>query len=749
MTSPIDVAYVEILPDTKVFKAKARKDIDKELKGIESDADGTATKITDAFKKTGEGVRNVFRDSNGKLRDAEGKLVNDINETIGDGIGGAFKTAKSAYDSFVGVLSGLPGILGTLASSGPIGIAALVAGFILLTAVATAAAAAIQALITIAAAGLAALPGLIVGVIAGFGILTVALHGIMDAFKEQTTQAKKAGAAGANAGRQIADAQRGVLEAQKAVIKAREDELKRIREIQTALFRARVTEARAVDNVKNAQLALQAARALNSPRAVTEAQLQLDEANASLLEAKDRTKDLAADKAKADKNGVAGSEQVLRAQEQLRDAQDRLAASQAGFAASTAQAHVAFNGLAQSAQSFVTALVAAKTALKPVADAIQEAFFKDTGPLIDPIVQNIKSVQPELVRVADGFNNIFKEVLTFLGSDEGQKALESILTGLANFLDKVAPSIGPLLDAFAGLVGQSGEFGDNLGTIVADALTGIADFVKNVDLKKLFEDAKNAVNDLLPLIKPLLSLTISLFKIFAVVGKITLPQLAAAFNILANIIKGVEVVITPVFNFLSTFFTKLKKDPKEAVDFVVKTIKELPSKIGAIGVKMFDAGKDLVVQLFKGLGKAGGFVEDLGKKIANGLIKFINSAVISGINNGIKLVQDTLNKAPFFDLDLPRIPNIPQLAKGGVSTRNTIANISEGNKKEGILPLENPGAMKAVGEAISDAGGTGGGGDTFVTVMLGNDQLTPFAVKVVKGNNRKVARSVKQVPRMV
>lgn len=752
MTSPIDVAYVEILPDTKVFHAKVKKDIDRDLKTVEESASDTADKISGVFRRTGTSVDGAFKDVGERLSAASGKIAADVGSSVGDAITTGFRTARGAADSFVGALASIPGILGQIAATGPVGIALLVAGFVLLAAVATAAAAAIQALITITAAGLAALPGLLAGVIAGFGVLAVALNGIIDAFKEQTDGAKKAGAAGANSARQIADAQRGLLQAQKDVIKARDDEIKRIRTIAIELNRARVTEARAIDNVKNAELALRDARALNSPRAVTEAQLQLDEAQASLLEAKDRTKNLAAEKAKADKNGVAGSEQVLRAQEALIDAQDRLAASQRGFAAATAASNTAFSGLAASAQAFVLALVSAKKELGPIADAIQGAFFQGTAPLIDPIVENIKAIEPQLVRVAAGFNKIFAGLLKFLGSDEGQKMLDSLLGGLADFLETAGPGLGALAKAFAGLVGDSGEFGDNLGGVVSEAFKKFADFIKNVDLKKLFEDAKKAIAEIMPVVKPFLALVRDLFKILVAIGKITLPQLGAAFEILGGIIGGFERVITPVFDFLDRFFDALKKDPKEAVDLVVATLKGLPEKITALGPRLLEAGKSLISQLFGGLGKIGGFVEDLSKRIANSLIGFVNRTVINGLNKSIQTIQDTLNKAPFFDLDLPKIPNIPQLAKGGLATKNMIANIGEGNKEEAVLPLENPSVMRRVGEAVANAGGTGpvgGTGDVYVTVLLGNDQLVPHTVRVVRASNRRVARSVKQVPRMV
>jgi hypothetical protein len=61
-----------------------------------------------------------------------------------------------------------------------------------------------------------------------------------------------------------------------------------------------------------------------------------------------------------------------------------------------------------------------------------------------------------------------------------------------------------------------------------------------------------------------------------------------------------------------------------------------------------------------------------------------------------------------------------QLEHGGVteglSTEGVLANIGEKRKKEGVLPLENPKAMRAVAKAIADQGGAGSEGALNVTV---------------------------------
>lgn len=787
MTQPIDVAYVEIRADTKEFKTTVKKDVDKELNKIEKSSDDTAQHIAAAFSGAGAHINGIFNNVEKALGGVGEAAFTDANlvKTAFGEIETAGKAAEGTAQGILGSFGNISNVLSQLGSSGPVGIVILIAAFNALVTVITVAAAALQNLITIAEFGLALLPTLIGSAVAGFGVFTAAISGVAEAFKEQTTSAKKAGAAAGASARQTADAQRGVLQAQKEIVKAREAEIKRIRELRTEILRARVTEARAVDNVKNAELALRDARALNSPRAVTEAQLQLDEAKASLAEAKDRTKALADEKAKADKNGVEGSDQVQRALEGLRDAQNRLAASQQAGAAATAKQNQAFDGLTKSAQGFVLALVAAKNELKPVQQAIQEAFFKGTGPLLGPVAKNIKDLQPGLVRVAAAFNKIFTEILKFLGSKEAKTAFDKILSGLAGFLEKITPAVGPLLDAFASLAGDGGEFGEILGGVIADGLLKLADFVKNVDLKALFADAKEALDELLPLVGPLVSILINLFKILVSIGKVILPGFNVILGATAKVFGKIADVVTNVFGWLGrlreafkngTGAEFLKQAFKDALDFVANSfdgllvwvsgvldkikgkIANLPETLKGLGPKLLDTGKSIIGKFFEGLQAAGGLINDFSKKIANSLIRFLNRSVISGLNDGLAAVVATLNKLPFFNLDIPKIPNIPELAKGGLASNPTLAAIAETGKKEAVLPLESPRAMKAVGQAIADQGGTGvrvpgqpgsAGDGISVFVTLDSQQWVPKMVEVVETVNGRVSRKITQKPRSV
>ena len=75
-----------------------------------------------------------------------------------------------------------------------------------------------------------------------------------------------------------------------------------------------------------------------------------------------------------------------------------------------------------------------------------------------------------------------------------------------------------------------------------------------------------------------------------------------------------------------------------------------------------------------------------------------------------------------------RIPQIPQLAEGGIATRSTIANIGEGREPEAVLPLSKLSAMLGgatgggnISVSFSPTINVTGGGDVYADVRRGLD----------------------------
>lgn len=107
-------------------------------------------------------------------------------------------------------------------------------------------------------------------------------------------------------------------------------------------------------------------------------------------------------------------------------------------------------------------------------------------------------------------------------------------------------------------------------------------------------------------------------------------------------------------------------------------------------------------------------IKDAIKVPINGILGFING-LVGGVESGLNFMINALNKLKFdvpdwvpviggstFGFNIPTIdiPEIPLLAKGGVTISETLAMIGE-QGKEAVLPLTNSTAMKEIADAIS------------------------------------------------
>jgi len=82
------------------------------------------------------------------------------------------------------------------------------------------------------------------------------------------------------------------------------------------------------------------------------------------------------------------------------------------------------------------------------------------------------------------------------------------------------------------------------------------------------------------------------------------------------------------------------------------------------------------------------------------------------------------------------VTNVQHFAEGGLITAPTLAMIGEQNRKEAVLPLEDPQAMKQIGDAIG--GGAGGGVHIHLPhgSIISADTMQKFVAKMNKMVNR-------------
>lgn len=153
-----------------------------------------------------------------------------------------------------------------------------------------------------------------------------------------------------------------------------------------------------------------------------------------------------------------------------------------------------------------------------------------------------------------------------------------------------------------------------------------------------------------------------------------------------------DKVISPVADFFSGMWGKVKNGAKDAWDGIKNVFSTVANFFGDIfskawkkvkdifstGGKIFDGIKDGIVNAFK--------------TIVNAIITGINKVIalpFKGINwalNKIKSI-DILGLKPFDWIDTIDVPQIPKLAKGGITNGATLAEIGEAGR-EMVLPLE-------------------------------------------------------------
>ena len=141
-----------------------------------------------------------------------------------------------------------------------------------------------------------------------------------------------------------------------------------------------------------------------------------------------------------------------------------------------------------------------------------------------------------------------------------------------------------------------------------------------------------------------------------------------------------------------------------------------------------------------------------------GLVKLPFNTIISMVNTVTSSINKALSKVKVPDwvpvlggksIDF-RIPQIPQLAAGGIATRSTIANIGEGSEPEAVLPLSKLSSMlggATGGGSISVSFSPtinvlGGSGDVYAEVRRGLDAgRTDLerSLEKLMANNRRIS----------
>ena len=168
------------------------------------------------------------------------------------------------------------------------------------------------------------------------------------------------------------------------------------------------------------------------------------------------------------------------------------------------------------------------------------------------------------------------------------------------------------------------------------------------------------------------------------------------------------------FSSLGSYFSETWAGFKEAGAQAWQAIKTIFGNVAGFFKEKFSAAWSAVKNIFSTGGAIfTGIVDGISaafKKIVNAIIRGINRVVavpFNAINTALDKLRSAsiLGAQPFAGLPTISVPEIPELARGGIVKQATHAIIGEAGK-EAVLPLErNTGWMDMLAERIASSGG--------------------------------------------
>jgi len=241
--------------------------------------------------------------------------------------------------------------------------------------------------------------------------------------------------------------------------------------------------------------------------------------------------------------------------------------------------------------------------------------------------------------------------------------------------------------------------------LISGAISAIVSLVKG-DFSGVWEGLKTAAGGVLDGIKEtLLAFPLKIATAVLDIGKSIVSGIASGVSDLAtkvwdkisglpaalilkivNWVEGLGNIGSRVITYIVNGVTSLSTAIWNKIDGFVDA---LITKVVGIAGDIKEIGSKIIGYIGDGL--------DAGATALANIVKGAINAVIKGLNAGIKGINKAIsgvNKVSPFP-DVPSIPEIPKLAKGGIVTQPTLALIGEAGP-EAVVPLNKMGGMGGI-----------------------------------------------------
>jgi len=765
MTSPgqpIDVAFVEIVPDTSLFVTRLRRqtreafddlervaeraanNLEGDLKGAADGAgdafDKTSDRISDGMQEAAENVEAAFEQVDDSSADLHRRLDQRVTRTadifdkageqISDSIKESFDDAGKSAKRLDGIFATLgtslvsigSAIIGLGASAptpaGLIAIVAVVGAIAALTPIILALGAALADLagfVTVLPAGLAVLAAVIAPLVISFQGFGDAIGAIIEKDPKKIKEALDA----------LAPSARNVAREFQVLL----PQFERLRNIVQQTFFAQLQGS--LTAVTNALLPALTAGLSRVADALGDA----GAAFATFLASAGTRNTLTAVFATAEAVIRTLTPAVIR----LFDVLNSAVVAGLPF---VEQLTTAFASLLDSFSAFLAGAIR---------DGSFQDFFQDAAATLEELLQLGSSLGLLFIAIfgdLDDSGRSFIGTLTdlvdrmtaFFESAEGQDFLQDLADGIP----RVAKAIGFMVNALIFVLDLFGDFDDAMATIgrgietfFTEVGTAVSAFVASVGA--FFAALPGQILAALSALPGLIGdFFLFLFdQLFIAIGR-GIGLLIFSFTELPGLILAALASLPFVLlNIFQTAFNSVTLFIVNALDFIVQVVPQMLGQAVEFGRQVVVTGFQKIVDFIRSVPgrirdaflSAGSLVVEIGAAIGNALKTVINRA-IDRINDGIRSIDDVLPGS---------LPRIPRLEHGGVVTAETLAQIGEHGRAEGVIPLEDSRAMRMIGEAIANAGGGLGGAALFGpgSIQINFDGVTP-----TDGEARQVGQSV-------
>lgn len=340
-----------------------------------------------------------------------------------------------------------------------------------------------------------------------------------------------------------------------------------------------------------------------------------------------------------------------------------------------------------------------------------------------------EKVEPITTTVKNGFTDILNSVLELVEGVDVEQVTETIAGGFETFIDEVIPAIKDglqwVIDNKDTIVSGIAAIGAGFAVFkVASLINGVVDAIKAFKLANegatvaqwLMNAAMNAnpIGIIITLVAALIAGVIAFVatndearaKIVEMWEKVK-----AAFASFGEKAKEIFDNVKEYFSGLgekaAEIWGNLKQGAADAWAGIKETFSKVASFFGDIFGKAWSKVKDIFStggKIFDGI-KEG--ISSTFKNIVNRLIRGINKIVavpFNAINSALTKIKNVEigNFKPFQDkISTISVPEIPELAEGGILTRATHVIAGEAGA-EAVLPLEkNTGWMDMLAERIA------------------------------------------------